>query len=334
MEEKDLTYSNLVKKDKAELDRLKAVLEIATFREKYEFDKRKHRMETVRLFAIALMSSVITLGTTYIFRNEDRRSSQIDKSTMELKDLKSDYASHLDPKLRKEFACQIAQIHNPQQDAYVESEKKRFQEICLTISAAQETITAQVSTITGTDTISAENNALVKELKNLEKKINGLQIERTNAKTPAERRQVEQDLRRADEQINAIADSSAELKTAIQAAETINDNVRKQIEAVTEETGGSYEVKWFKEGYFLQFGELRVLLQYLDKKLGIQVQVCHTTETTPCKSPLINKAWITYDKPLDFQYENNRYRISLKAIDRAGRNPFNLAAYIGFEKVR
>jgi regulator of replication initiation timing len=334
MEEKELTYSNLIAKDKAELDRIKMVLEVSTFREKYELDKRKNRTETIRLFAVALMTSIITLGTTYIFKKVDQQSAQIDKAQSELKELKKEYVSHSDPKFKKDYACQIAQINNPQLDGYVEAEKKKYEDICRTVSDAQEAIITQNNTIQNIDTTSAQNQNLIAQLSALEKNINTLQAQKSNAKSESEKRALDQQIQRANKLITATADSSSELKSAVMASQTIKDNVQKQIETVSEKDDNLSDIKWFKEGYFLQFNDMRILLQYLDKNIGIQVQVCPTRGAGRCEAPLATKQWITFDKPFDFVYKDTHYRISLKAIDHAGKNPFTLAAYIALEKVK
>ena len=79
---------------------------------------------------------------------------------------------------------------------------------------------------------------------------------------------------------------------------------------------------------------MRVLLQYEDKHIGIQVQICETTSSGSCDNPIKTKQWISYDNPLTVTVGGEVYKISLETIDHAGANPFKLAAYIKVVKIK
>ncbi|TND09345.1 MAG: hypothetical protein FD123_1307 [Bacteroidetes bacterium] len=332
--------NELLQKDKAELDRIKTALEIASFHERQAFEKKKYRTETIRIFAIAIMTSLITLGTTYLFKEFDRVNAQVGSAQKELADLKKEFAGKTDPEQKRQFACSIAGIYNPQNDSYVEKEKKRFQQFCDTMTKTLAAIETQGSKIDQTDTSSVENRELIAKIDAYEKNINDLEAQKSMAKTKDEQQDIEAKIKSIDSEIRKEATTSPEINAAVKSTEAISKNRVLQImlmdkaDEVVRATNSvkKYEVQWFKEGYFLQFDDMRILLQYLDKKIGIQVEVCQTNSPGKCDKPIVTKAWVSMDKPLGFTSGNFRYELRLQAIDHAGRNPFTEAAYITLEK--
>jgi len=158
------------------------------------------------------------------------------------------------------------------------------------------------------------------------------------AKEPEEiirlRAQLEQDTLRR----NALIATEPDLKRAVVSITNIHDAVVQVSTAASAiqpnigpKGGQRSQVLSVKEGYFLRFGDHRILLQYLDKSLGAQIQICKTRDSGSCRDPLKNKEWIGLGKPLQFSDGGKQYRINLEAIDHAGKNPFTLAAYITFE---
>jgi len=152
-----------------------------------------------------------------------------------------------------------------------------------------------------------------------------------------EKKLIEKKIQQLNDSIKA-SDLPVQLKNVSKTMDSINSNISQQVKIAASAGTNSdiekdYGVLWFKENYFLQFEDMRVLLQELDKKNGrVQIQICHTT--VKCASEnLITTKWIYYDKPLTVSVGDNNYKISLKAIDHAGHNPFKLAAYINVIKL-
>jgi hypothetical protein len=65
-QEPDFHYESLKKHDRQELERIKLAQEISTHHERLALEKRKLRNENTRLYVIAILTAVISFGTTYI----------------------------------------------------------------------------------------------------------------------------------------------------------------------------------------------------------------------------------------------------------------------------
>ena len=71
----------------------------------------------------------------------------------------------------------------------------------------------------------------------------------------------------------------------------------------------------------------------LEKDRGIEIMICDETGPGPCSKPIGGKSVrITENSAYNFSYGNFDYVIKLDRIGRAGKNVFNPAAYITFEK--
>lgn len=183
----------------------------------------------------------------------------------------------------------------------------------------------------------AESKQILSKLDDLDKQINKLQ---NTKKITSNNPLVDDSIKTAESSAKTLITSSPTIESAYKITTPIPAEVIKQVTKTTTDNNNDkfvevkdYGVSWFKTGYFLQFGEMRVLLQYLDKSLGIQVQICETTSSAPCDNPLKTKTWISYDTPLTVTVANKKYKIALKAIDHAGYNPFNLAAFINVTEI-
>ncbi len=324
--------NELLEKDKEELERIKLALEVHNYNKNIEFEKRKYRTETIRIIAIAIISSVITLTSTYLFKIFDEKSEEKKASRSELSKLKIKYLETSDPVLRNKYACEIASLYNPQDDNYVNKKKKEFETICNKINQTQEVIQKEKEIITQANNIDSNiknklsrADKVIFELEEKKKQEGSLDTNETRL------------LENATKEIETLADSDEPLAQAIQSTNTISETKISQIKTVTLEDEkyknrkilNTSEVKWAKEGYFLSFQDsIRIRIQYLDSEKGIQVEICNTTAPEPCKLPVATKQWVKTDQPYIFTLKSKHYMLSLKAIDRAGKNPFTLAAFI------
>jgi len=327
-------FEELKQKDQAELTRIKTALEIVQAEEKHKFERNKFRTENWRFFGIAILTALISLGSSYVIESFKQQNQNAEGVRDEFRDMKGDYRD-ADSKERKgELACDIAAFDNTIKDNAIARDIAEFAKLCNSYKA----IIQGESQIVKVDTNAAATKKALEKLNSLDKKISQLTTQK-NAAPEHEKEAIGQQIAKLNKRVEMVVDSTPSLKQAVAATSKIESEVKQigavssKLDAASSTSGTKSATVWFKEGYFLQFGEYRVLLQYLDKKLGIQVEVCKTKSTTPCQSPILTKAWVKSGNALEFSDDNHHYRINLEAIDRAGRNPFTLAAYISFETV-
>lgn len=218
------------------------------------------------------------------------------------------------------------------QDTYDQKSIDKYDKICKEATQIKEKIDA----IAKVDTTSVQTKKIISELNEYEKQYSIL-VQKKKTVSQESKPEIEKQMKNIDSKITSIITETPILKTAVASSKSIESNV-ESINAINKTLDNGKKdnkspIQWFKEGYFLQFGEFRVLLQYLDKNLGIQVQVCKTTESDSCKKPILDKKWIKYKEPIQFTDEGNTYQINLEDINHAGKNPFKQAAYITFEKL-
>ncbi len=330
-------FDDLLKKDKAELDKIKTALEIYQSEDKYAFEKNKFRTENLRFFIIAILTAVISLGSSYLIESFRQNNTSKENVKKEFIDLKKSYLTEKDKNKQNELACALAEFDNSVNDKVIENALKDFKIICKSVSDIQN----ETQIIANTDTSSTVVKEALAKIDNYEKQLQSL-TQQQKSGTAADQPKITQQIQELNNNINKVTVSVPSIKLAVQSTEKIEENV-KQIETANsvisipqnsfEKNSTKSSVAWFKEGYFLQFGEYRVLLQYLDKKLGIQVEICKTNDYSSCQAPIRTKAWVKYNSPLEFSDNGKSYKVNLEAIDPAGKNPFKLAAYITFETI-
>lgn len=327
-------FNDLLKKEKEELDKIKTALDIYQSEDKYAFERKKFRTENLRFFAIAIMTAVISLGSSYFIESFKQKNTNREDVKREFTDLKKSYLT-ADKEKQNDIACALAGFDNSIADNSIETARKNFVKIC---NSSVE-IQTQTLAISNTDTTSTEVKTALNQLDHFDKQLQDLK-QQTRIASAFEKNKIIQEIAIVNKKVDQVVNETPAIRSAVKSTETIEQNV-KNIDAVDYSikqqvaggTGQKSEVTWFKEGYFLQFGDYRVLLLYLDKQLGIQVEVCKTKSTDACPNPILTKVWIRFDKPLEFSDNGNHCRINLEAIDHAGKNPFKLAAYVTFENL-
>ncbi len=328
-------YDDLIQKQKDELDKIKTAVEIYQSEDKYDFERKKFKTENFRFFSIAILTAIISLGSSYFIESFKRDSNNYQSVITNFDLLERYYQTEKDKTTKDKLACELGDFRNTIKDTKIENGKKKYDSICKMLAGLHE----QKEKISNVDTNKPIiKNALTEIDKNAES-IRNLQKKLLTAPT-VEKNKLNEKIIEANKNIEAIVNNIQEVKDAARLTDNIEKSVRQEIKINTEQQQeastkniNKSEVTWFKIGYFLQFENFRITLQYLDKKLGIQVGICTTNNGSDCEKTILTKAWVEFDKPLGFTENGKSYRINLEAIDHAGKNPFTLAAYITFESI-
>lgn len=175
------------------------------------------------------------------------------------------------------------------------------------------------------------------EAKEIER--NNLLQEKSNETNPERKLELEKAITQIDSQLDSVELPAKRLGEVSPDVETIQEvtigQIEKQLlqEIKNENPKISRSgVLWFKEGFFLQFeNNIRINLDKgkLFKDQGyIEVRVCEST-ISGCSRTIADNLQIRLNgSGGEFTHNEKKYKINLKAIDRAGKNPFNWAAYI------
>ena len=325
---KRFEFDELLNKDKEELEKIKTAIDIHTYSAKQEIEKRKYTSDNLKAFGLALFTATITLGSTFIIKSFEKCANDKSDLIKEFNSLKKQIIL-AEGKEKVNLCCYVANEFENTSDI---NEIKLFKKSCDTICLKNDIIENKKTTValfTDDSTNLSKNKSALTLLSKNEQEINSLQLKKAIDPTL----NIDKRIQVLNNETETIIAKNPDLKKAVDATAILDDNIvtTNKIIAETNNSLGSKNKtysSWFKEGYFLQFDDIRILLQYLDKDIGIEVQVCNTTSSDICKQPLKNKAWIKKDKPLVFSVENKEYKIELNNIDHAGKNPFTLAAYI------
>lgn len=332
MEKPSFDFEELRKKDKAELETMKLALDIYQAEDKFNFERRKFRTENLRYILIAVMTSVISLGSSYIIEYFKKGNTERADAKKEFVDLKKQYLLEKDKNKQIELACALAGFDDAFNDTSIEVAKRQYDNICKSAHIIEQ----EGDKVAKAAEQAGDIKEVAAQVDGLEQIKQNLTAQQSNAPASPE---VSQRIVQVSKQIDSLVRQHPALATVGKSTEAIERQTRK-IETAKQSISNNTsnfakgDIVWFKTGYFLHFGEYRVLLQYLDPKLGIQVEVCKTAGSGRCESPLLTKAWVRFDAPLQFSDNGRTYRISLEAIDYAGSNPFKKAAYVTFDTAR
>ncbi|MEP7108528.1 MAG: hypothetical protein ABI760_11110, partial [Ferruginibacter sp.] len=314
-----LSFEELKDKNKDELDRIKLAQEISVFKETKDFERKKFSGETFRLIIIAALSafiSLLSLGTSIWMKYLDKTTSQTDEVRKHIDNLKDKFYQSNNRIDQNKIACQISVERNPNNDKDIAKDILDFKGKCDTLTQivsnytiATDTINSAIAGALKTDTTKKENKFVISKSDKADDVLIQLQNQKIASTSETQRQAL---VKQADQYtqsfINSIPDSLIQLKSAVRLTDTINNNVMKQLNVTSAGSNPTsdnktvikdYGILWFKAGYFLQFDDMRVLLQYLDKGMGIQVQICNIKSSGPCPNPIRTKEWISFDKPMN-----------------------------------
>ncbi len=327
-------FSELLNKDKAELDRMKVALEVHNYDKKLEFERKRHRTDTVRIIVLALLTSLITLGATYIIKKSDDKRSDINETKASIEKLIDKYDANSEKhSVQMKYAYEISIIDNPHDNKAIEDKKKIYRDIYYGAKDNKGVLSVKESSFRKVDKKVEEKTKLqftkadsTRYVLEEKEKSEGVLTEKESTQ-----------LKKAKTEIVELTESNSFLKEAIRLSEDITEQQTLLIDTLSSgvksydgsEIVNSSGVLWFKEGYFVRYNEFRIMLQELDKEgERIRVEVCNEPGSSNCQNPILTNKWISIDKPLSFVKKSRSYMISLKSIGKAGKNPFKSAAYI------
>jgi hypothetical protein len=331
-------YDELKNLEKPELERRKLVMEIAGF-SLSKPGKSKTRNDNTRTIILTLLPLLISVVTTFYYWRANRADAQMDLARKTLTSYKEKFIAAATINDSITSARLIAIFPNLTHDADIQSTIDEYKALLETLVNIKNNRQINLSTQQNNNTAkvdAAKQNAPAPTKADSTNSAKSDSAYMAYQNSAIKKNQPSQPT--AGNAANVVKDIPVTFKSAANVTQNITDSLIKQFDAVPakkdETVIKDYGTSWFKDGYFLQFDDMRVLLQYLDKRLGIQVQVCQTTSSGPCANEIKTKQWISYDAPLTVPVGNNVYRITLQTIDHAGANPFTLAAYIKVVKIK
>jgi MinD-like ATPase involved in chromosome partitioning or flagellar assembly len=233
--------------------------------------------------------------------------------------------------------CKLAGYDNIYKDPRIESKKDSLRMFC---AMQQRVDLSKMKVVQVADTVSAKsrNNKAFGQLDTLENKIQLTSNEIQNASNSNARLKFQSDSIQLELQkqkvinndpiLAKLAEPTAKLDSAIRQ----RDDISNQIIPVPKTDSFSVDYQkdgWFKQGYFLQFNNIRVSLTNLDVAAQtVFLEIC-ATDGGACTIE-IGKQELKVPGEFLFDFKGIKYRIKVNKIGRAGYNPFTQAAYITF----
>lgn len=333
-------FKDLLSKNSSELDHHQKALQVLIDKKKFQVEIEKQKREFKRMIIITVIPLGITLITSLLFyamdsnkekrlEREQQKEKQIESFTKWLVEFdKSEIKS------KEAKAAVIDSLENTYNDPFITlkiAELKRFAKEIKEKNAELERMNSLVDASKNIPKdYSAKTNEDEKAIFNLNAK---LQL----ADNALERKKIQDSI----DLLNTKIDASGNVQT-----KSLVETTGKIEKAVVEKVGlqsttlsglpqRTPDVQWFKEGYYLLFKSLKVTLLKLNESAGtISVQICKVQDDPQvCGAEIIASQTLGLGNSFDFSAEGKQYRLSLVAIDRAGRNPFTKAAYITLEEI-
>jgi len=336
--------AELEAKSKDELERIKLAREINSSGRSGEFWKNQVVVDIAKGVVITVIGGSVALASGWFtgywqrqYAAQERERNEKSANAIEEKKSFLRYwelcAVEKDPARQVDMACDLLDLMEGMDRITVASAQRVFGVLC---KERGKRAVAQAKSDQLLSNVSSKDSTRASELAAFADSLDWMSRQASSSK--AQEKKFAAELARAKRQLDSLKQRSPALALAFDAAGESGSAASSYSaasivarESVPNPSRTISSVSWFKEGYFLRFGDHRILLQYLDKSLGAQIQICKTRDSGSCKDPLKNKEWIGLGKPLQFSDGGKQYRINLEAIDHAGKNPFTLAAYITFE---
>jgi MinD-like ATPase involved in chromosome partitioning or flagellar assembly len=242
----------------------------------------------------------------------------------------------------KSLACDLSKTEDKYNDSRISVLIDSLQKVCAIIKETQNIIKESSNEIRKLDELVTQVPEKTKQNgEKIDKIENSLSLAKNNigaTTDPGKKLQLRQDsiqleikrqeIIQSDTLLSKIQKPSIDLENAIQKQESLGINKDNTSVAKLTDTDA-----WFKEGYFLQFEDIRISLKVLDKKTeSITVEICNTTTDLYCR-PLVKEKTISKGESFTFSKGKYKYVLTLNRIGAAGRNPFTKAAYISFEVI-
>jgi hypothetical protein len=291
---------------------------------------------TRKIFTIASSIIALLLSIYLVYKNINNY-----KARRHLKDFKAQLAALpvKDDAELKNKVCSLANFDNSYNNRFIESKKDSLAMICTLLSKidSSNSIITQASSDISLDIDSSRKiAALSNEIAVKEQTINKNLLIISTSKDSVEKKQLRTETIRLNRSVDSLIEHNPIFKFTSPASNLIGVAQQRVDSTLNIKNNPSKTVSsssaWFKEGYFLQFGEIKVLLLELTRSYNsIKIEICDMVGATTCKNPIATVT-MTTDKPYSFNYGKKRYVITLDRIGRAGKNAFTLAAYITFSR--
>lgn len=332
-------YKVLLEKEKLEKD-------IATYNERFELEKNRYqetlKTENKKLWLSPLITLIVTIGAglisawvAHIIKNQELIGANINEATKTILNYSAQFDTTNNDR-NKLFLSKIIARYPNYGDTNLQHIQNPFDSIYIR-ELAINTLGGDIN-----QKAPAQDSAKYSAKARVSLDISdaaGIQLQnaKTNGVNQDSIKKIENTIsQNKNIAINSLPDS---IKTAVTNVSLVNEQIKDQFQSLASNPQNDvvkdYGLLWFKIGYYLQYENMRILLQDLDKKKGIQIQICQTTGSELCKAEnsIITGQWISFDEPLTIMIDNSTYKISLKTIDHAGNNPFKLAAYVNVVKI-
>jgi hypothetical protein len=323
--DQEYTVQQLLKKDKAELDKLKLVSELVS-------QKKKNAVEWVKALTIPILVAFLSLLSTSIITKSNHDDAALGNDKKYIRDL--------DMEIRKN------KMKTPEDLDYYDRCIRR-----LTVfrtnnpnCADKEILSILIENKTELDLDSLD--LYVEQLKQslspkdsvtLEKIVkNDLAIKNNEERlrhtdNESEKTKIVANLKILKDKSDQLLESSPNLAAVFNQASDLSDNAKIQIDKVEIKDSVNTDtspIAWFKEDNFLIFDNIKVLLDSIDPdNNAITFSAYYVTkdDVQSIKNPIFE------NKHLSSGYSmllNDEHTLNLITIDHAGRNPFTMAAYV------
>jgi hypothetical protein len=361
----DLNFNELNKLSKEELEKIKLAQDLSTYKERFELEKKSissKKGETLRLLIVALITAIVSLGTNYIIESYKSRTNKeieiLKAETSKINDYTKSFETEIIPihllsgAARKKAVCDAAKFDNIYNDKIIQSKINAYAILCnsfdSTVAITQPTISRNDSVIQKTAEIvdnskTATSNA--KKLEDLDRKINVAYLDLIGTTDIKKKQVLEKEATQLKNDASAIINSDPLIKkakiasdSAQEAFKTQQDVINLSVSLPVNNLKSSVLIYrssgWFKEGYFLQFEDVRVSLMDLSKSdQTIKVDLCNQIGPGECTHPISSQT-ISISTSYTFLLGDFTCKITLDRIGSAGVNPFKPAAFITFEKYK
>jgi MinD-like ATPase involved in chromosome partitioning or flagellar assembly len=307
--------------------------------------KRKKRSF---LISVAIVGGIGMIIGGYLLFQNNRAKRDLDMFKAALTRL-----DQMGGQQKKDSICKLKEYYNGYNNSFINAAKDSLRKLCFEIEVATQAVASIIDS--NNNRLSALEIQIGHQLKTNNKLLSIDSIERAlNEKTELismesnvyKKIKLQEDSSRLVAHIDAIVNSDPLLFRVNETSNNINNAehrkdslIKTDISTFTKTDDvriATYSNStWFKEGYFLQFENIKVSLENLLEGSSIEVAICDQVGSDQCRSPIGGKnVIISIDHVYNFSYNNFDYVVRLDKIGKAGKNPFKQAAYITFEKYK
>lgn len=333
-------FKTLLEKKSDELDHHQKALQVLIDKKKFQVEIEKQKREFKRMIIITVIPLGITLITSLLFyamdsnkekrlEREQQKEKQIESFTKWLVEFDKS-----EVKNKKAKAAVIDSLDNTYDDPFITLKIAELKYLTHQIEVKDSALQQMNNIVEKSQNIPKNYSEKTNED---EKAIFNLNAKLQLASNPHERKKIEDSISLLNTKIDASGNVQTKslVETTGKIEKAVVEKVNLQSTTLSDPTQHAPDVQWFKEGYYLLFKSLKITLLKLNESSGtIAVQICKVqNDPQVCSVVITDSQILSLGSSFDFSAEGKQYRLSLVAIDRAGRNPFTKAAYITLEEV-